>query len=134
MRGSRPIYEGTNGIQAIDLVTRKLPSNGGETVYSFIAGLNETVRAIDAANEPALGQMGERLEASVAALEEATGWLLGRLPEDRNAALAGATPFLRLFGIAAGGAYLAKGALSAMRAVRTRNKRRCARVGGAPLC
>ncbi len=110
-----PIYEGTNGIQAIDLVTRKLPSNGGETVYSFIAGLSEIVRAIDAANEPAFGQTGERLEASVAALEEATGWLLGRLPDDRGAALAGATPFLRLFGIASGGAYLAKGALSAMR-------------------
>ena len=110
-----PIYEGTNGIQAIDLVTRKLPSNGGETVYGFIAGLRETVRAIKAANEPAFGQMSERLEASVAALEDATGWLLGQLPENRNAALAGATPFLRLFGIASGGIYLAKGALSAIR-------------------
>ncbi len=110
-----PIYEGTNGIQAIDLVTRKLPLNGGETVYGFIAGLSETVRAIDAANEPAFGQTGERLEASVVALEGATGWLLGRLPDDRSAALAGATPFLRLFGLASGGAYLAKGALSALR-------------------
>ena len=110
-----PIYEGTNGIQAIDLVTRKLPFNGGETVYGFIAGLNETVRAIKAANEPAIGPMSERLEAGVAALEEATGWLLKRLPENRNAALAGATPFLRLFGIACGGTYLAKGALAAMR-------------------
>ena len=59
--------------------------------------------------------MSERLEASVAALEDATGWLLGKLPENRNAALAGATPFLRLFGIACGGTYLAKGALSAIR-------------------
>jgi butyryl-CoA dehydrogenase len=110
-----PIYEGTNGIQAIDLVTRKLPFNGGETVYGFIAGLRETVSAIKAANEPVFGHMGERLEASVAALEEATGSLLRQLPENRNAALAGATPFLRLFGIACGGTYLAKGALSAMR-------------------
>ncbi len=110
-----PIYEGTNGIQAIDLVTRKLPSNGGETVYGFIAGLRETVRAIKAANEPALGHISERLEASVSALENTAGWLLGQLPENRNAALAGATPFLRLFGIACGGTYLAKGALSAMR-------------------
>jgi acyl-CoA dehydrogenase len=110
-----PIYEGTNGIQAIDLVTRKVPLSGGETVYGFIAGLKETVRGVKAANESAFGQMGERLEASVAALEEASGWLLKTLPENRNAALAGATPFLRLFGIACGGTYLAKGALSAMR-------------------
>ena len=110
-----PIYEGTNGIQAIDLVTRKVPLNGGETVYDFIAGLKETVRGVKAANESAFGQTGERLEASVAALEEASGWLLKTLPENRNAALAGATPFLRLFGIACGGTYLAKGALSAMR-------------------
>ncbi len=109
-----PIYEGTNGIQAVDLVTRKLPSNGGETVYGFIAGLRETVRAVKAANEPAFGQTGERLEASVSALEDASGWLLGKLPENRSAALAGATPFLRLLGIACGGTYLAKGALSAI--------------------
>jgi acyl-CoA dehydrogenase len=110
-----PIYEGTNGIQAIDLATRKAPLNGGETVYGFIAGLKETVRGVKAANEPAFGQMSDRLEASVTALEEASAWLLRTLPGNRNAALAGATPFLRLFAIACGGIYLAKGALSAMR-------------------
>jgi alkylation response protein AidB-like acyl-CoA dehydrogenase len=111
-----PIYEGTNGIQAIDLVTRKLPSNGGETLRAFIAELKETVRAIKASNEPAFGHMGERMEASVAALEETGGWLLGKLAGDKSAVLAGATPFGRLFGITAGGIYLAKGALAAVRA------------------
>ena len=110
-----PIYEGTNGIQAIDLVTRKLPSNDGETVSGFLAALEETVETVKAANEPAFRRIGERLEGSVAALEEATGWLLRKLLENRSAALAGATLYLRLFGIAAGGAYLAKGALSAAR-------------------
>ncbi len=110
-----PIYEGTNGIQAIDLVTRKLPSNGGETVYGFIASLKETVRAVKASNEPAFAHMSERLEASVAALEETSGWLLRQLSENRAAALSGATPYLRLFAIASGGVYLAKGALSAAR-------------------
>ena len=65
-----PIYEGTNGIQAIDLVMRKLPSNGGETVQAFIAGLKETVRAVKASNEPAFGSMAEAMEAGTAALEE----------------------------------------------------------------
>jgi alkylation response protein AidB-like acyl-CoA dehydrogenase len=110
-----PIYEGTNGIQAIDLVTRKLPSESGETIYGFIAALKETAHRVKAANETALGSMGERLEASIADLEEASGWLLGKLQYDRAEALAGATPFLRLFGIASGGAYLAKGALAAAR-------------------
>jgi acyl-CoA dehydrogenase len=110
-----PIYEGTNGIQAIDLVTRKLPSNGGETISNFIARLKETVRDIKTSNEPAFGHMGERMEASVAALEEVSHWLLRQLSENKTAALAGATPFTRLFGVASGGVYLAKGALAAAR-------------------
>jgi acyl-CoA dehydrogenase len=110
-----PIYEGTNGIQAIDLVTRKLPSNGGETLSLFIAGLKDTVQAIKSSNEPAFGHMSDRMEASVAALEEASHWLQRKLSEDKNAALAGATPFGRLFAITAGGIYLAKGALAAAR-------------------
>jgi acyl-CoA dehydrogenase len=110
-----PIYEGTNGIQAIDLVTRKLTSNAGETFRVFIAGLKDTVEAIKSSNEPAFGHMSERMEASVAALEEACHWLQRKLSEDKNAALAGATPFGRLFGITAGGIYLAKGALAAAR-------------------
>lgn len=112
-----PIYEGTTGIQAIDLVTRKLPSNGGETVRAFIAGLKEMVRAVKASNEPAFGHMGERMEASVAALEETSAWLQRQLAENKAAALAGATPFNRLFGLATGGVLLAKGALAAARGV-----------------
>ncbi|MGO9986255.1 MAG: acyl-CoA dehydrogenase, partial [Rhodomicrobium sp.] len=110
-----PIYEGTNGIQAIDLVTRKLTLNGGETVSAFIARLKDTVREVKASNEPAFGAMGERMEASVAALEETSHWLQRQLSENKDAALAGATPFGRLFGLAAGGIYLARGALAAAR-------------------
>jgi alkylation response protein AidB-like acyl-CoA dehydrogenase len=110
-----PIYEGTNGIQAIDLVTRKLTSNGGETMQAFVAGLKETVRAVKASNEPAFGHMGERMEASVAALEETGAWLARQLVENKTAALSGATPFNRIFGLAAGGVLLAKGALAAAR-------------------
>ena len=110
-----PIYEGTNGIQAIDLVTRKLTSNGGETFAAFLAGLKETVREVKAANEPAFGHMAGRMEASVAALEETGIWLQRQLAENKGAALSGATPFTRLFGLAAGGVLLAKGALAAAR-------------------
>lgn len=111
-----PIYEGTNGIQAIDLVTRKLPMEGGDIVRAHIAALKEIVAEVRASNEPAFGHMGERLEEAVDAFEEATDWMLSALPRDANAALAGAAPYLELFGIASGGTWLAKGALARTRA------------------
>jgi acyl-CoA dehydrogenase len=70
---------------------------------------------VKAANEPAFGATAERLEASLADLDEAASVLTRQLSENRNAALAGATPFARLFGLATGGVFLAKGALSAAR-------------------
>jgi hypothetical protein len=59
--------------------------------------------------------MGERLGATVLALAEATRWMNSALTDNPEAALAGATPYLRLFGLAAGGVYLARGALLATR-------------------
>ncbi len=110
-----PIYEGTNGIQAIDLVTRKLPLDGGKVVMAYIVELERTVADVKASNQPAFGRMAERLGEAVAALKEATVWLGGALQKNPEAALAGATPYLRLFGLTAGGAYLARGALAATR-------------------
>jgi acyl-CoA dehydrogenase len=111
-----PIYEGTNGIQAIDLVMRKLPLGGGKVVEAYLAELKQTVDAVRASNRPEFGRMGERLGEAVSALAEASRWMGGVLSSNPDAALAGASPYLRLFGIAAGGVYLAKGALAAVRA------------------
>jgi acyl-CoA dehydrogenase len=108
-----PIYEGTNGIQAIDLVTRKLPLGDGKIVERYVAELNATARQVRASNQPAFGRMGDRLAEAVGALAEATGRIGKTLPKNPEAALAGATPYLRLFGLAAGGVYLARGALAA---------------------
>src|SRR5690606_186082 len=108
-----PIYEGTNGIQAIDLVTRKLPLAGGEVVRGQIAGLRRTAERIAASNDPAFGRTAERLAEAIDALDEATGWLLASLDDNRDGALAGTTPYLRLFGLATGGAAMADGALKA---------------------
>jgi 3-(methylsulfanyl)propanoyl-CoA dehydrogenase len=107
------IYEGTNGIQAIDLVTRKLPLSGGETVKSYIGELRHTADAVKAANDPAFGATGARLADAIDSLERATAWLL-KDPQS-EAALAGATPYLRLFANTAGGALLAEQALAAAR-------------------
>jgi acyl-CoA dehydrogenase len=110
-----PIYEGTNGIQAIDLVTRKLPLEGGKVIEGYIGELALTAEEVRRSNRPEFGRMGERLAEAVVALADATRWLGGALTKNPDAALAGAAPYLRLFGLAAGGIYLAKGALAAAR-------------------
>jgi acyl-CoA dehydrogenase len=110
-----PIYEGTNGIQAIDLVTRKLPLAGGATVRAYIGELRRTVEAVNVANDPAFGWTGVRLQDAIDSLQRATDWLLGGQHNDLEPALAGATPYLRLFALAAGGALLAQEALAAKR-------------------
>ena len=109
------IYEGTNGIQAIDLVTRKLPLKGGGTIKAQVDELRGIVEALDASNDPALGWSAVRLGEAVESLDRATGWLLARLDKETDSALAGATPYLRLFGFATGGCLLAKQALAALR-------------------
>jgi alkylation response protein AidB-like acyl-CoA dehydrogenase len=108
------IYEGTNGIQAIDLVTRKLPHAGGSPVAAQLKELRHIVEAVSASNDPALGFTSVRLGEAVESLARATTWLLDRLDKETDAALAGATPYLRLFGIATGGCLLAQQALAAL--------------------
>jgi len=107
------IYEGTNGIQAIDLVTRKLPLANGAAVAEAIADIRHTVAALDAVNDPAFGWTGVRLSDAAESLDRATHWLLAQ--RGNAAALAGATPFLRLFALALGGTLLADEALAAAR-------------------
>jgi alkylation response protein AidB-like acyl-CoA dehydrogenase len=107
------IYEGTNGIQAIDLLTRKLPLDGGETVKAYLSELRGIIEGVNAANDPALGMTGARLAEALDSVERAINWLTTQT--DTNLALAGATPFLRLFASTAGGCMLAHDALVAAR-------------------
>jgi alkylation response protein AidB-like acyl-CoA dehydrogenase len=107
-----PIYEGTNGIQAIDLVTRKLPLEGGATVTSYLAELAGVIGNVRASNRPEFGNMGQRLTEALSGLQSATLWMALMLQSAPEAALASATPYLRLMSLTAGGTYLAKGALS----------------------
>jgi hypothetical protein len=108
-----PIYEGTNGIQAIDLVTRKLAPNGGEAVWALLSELSAIVDDVEASNDPAFGTAHAKLREGLGALERASKWLLERMTAAPNEALAGATPYLRLFGSTLGGCMLASEALAA---------------------
>ncbi|HUZ67031.1 MAG TPA: acyl-CoA dehydrogenase [Beijerinckiaceae bacterium] len=119
MRDARiaAIYEGTNGIQAIDLVQRKLPMEGGETVRLELALMRDTIEALLATNAPEFGASAARLGEAIECLARATEWMLQTLPTHVGSALAGATPYLRLFGLARGGASLADLALEAHRQI-----------------
>jgi hypothetical protein len=109
-----PIYEGTNGIQAIDLVGRKLPMRGGAVVGEHLARI-EAVDADLAAAGPDLATLRAALADGRAALAEATRWLLERGGAQPADALAGATPYLEMFGLVTGGWLHAKAAVEATR-------------------
>ena len=108
------IYEGTNGIQALDLVTRKVPLDGGKTVALYLDELRADREGGAGEQRPGLRRDRARGSAkrSTASSARRNGcWR--RKPSDT--ALAGATPYLRLFGNAAGGCMLAEQALAALR-------------------
>ena len=110
-----PIYEGTNGIQAIDLVIRKLPMSDGAIVLDYIAELNTTTHALKKLNQDkSFALICTHLESGIHALSQSTEWLLEQLKlKETDNALAGATTYLRQFGLVAGGTYLARSALLA---------------------
>ncbi|WP_445490069.1 acyl-CoA dehydrogenase [Rhodopseudomonas sp. RCAM05734] len=107
------IYEGTNGIQSIDLVTRKLAAHGGAAVWTLLEELSGVVSRVEASNDPAFGTTGTKLRDALGALERTSRWLLAQPASAPNDALAGATPYLRLFGSTLGGCMLANEALAA---------------------
>lgn len=108
-----PIYEGTNGIQAIDLVGRKLSMADGAAMQAMIAEIDETAREARETNDPNLVQIADRLVAANQALTEATAWMKETMKSDREVALAGATAYLALAGDVIGGHFLTKGAVEA---------------------
>jgi hypothetical protein len=114
LRDSRiaPIYEGTNGIQAIDLVTRKVPMRDGGVVADLLAAMDATGGELEAAG-PQLAVIRLALASGVGAVREATGWILAAGQAEPNGALAGATPYLRLSGLVIGGWLMARSALAA---------------------
>lgn len=94
------IYEGTNGIQAMDMVGRKL-ADGGAAARALLDEVAETAAGG--------GDLGERLAEAAKHLTSATEWMLAAAPNDR---FAGATRYLRAFALVLGGHYLLKGALA----------------------
>lgn len=111
-----PIYEGTNGIQAIDLVLRKLPLDGGDAVSRHISGMTEVMDRMHA--HPDLEVFRDRLTSAIQGLVDTTEWLSARLGAgETDVVLAGATPYLRQFGLVTAGWLMAVQAVAAREGV-----------------
>jgi acyl-CoA dehydrogenase len=111
-----PIYEGTNGIQAIDLVTRKLRLSGGAAIWREIDDMRADIDVLAANASAVFANLATRAAAAVDALERATDFLFSLADPRGVEALAAATPYLRLFGLARGVTLLGAAALAAHRA------------------
>lgn len=109
-----PIYEGTNGIQAMDLVLRKLPVEGGAVVGALITEMSESLAEMNDYEE--LGKFRDELTTAIQSLTDTSLWLGARLERgDTDSALAGATPYLAQFGTVLGGWLMAKSAVEALK-------------------
>jgi alkylation response protein AidB-like acyl-CoA dehydrogenase len=100
------IYEGTNGIQAIDLIGRKLDLDGGKTLATVVSDMGATANELG-------GTEGARLAEAAGSLEQGAEWLREAYGTDPRDALAGATPFLRLTSTAVAGWLVGQQALAA---------------------
>jgi alkylation response protein AidB-like acyl-CoA dehydrogenase len=109
-----PIYEGTNGIQGMDLVGRKLPLRGGGVVADFVAGVRSVIPELEALGDE-VGTFARHLTEVTDAFEASTTWVLEHGAADPNDALAAATPYLQMLGLLAGGWVMARQAVAAQR-------------------
>ena len=115
LRDSRiaPIYEGTNGIQALDLMFRKLPLDNGQAMQRLLADVNKVIDEMNEGGE-VLSNMAQKLKVEVDRLSEVTLWLGSKMLEGELVdASAGATPYLKMFGQVLGGYYMGKAAILA---------------------
>lgn len=107
------IYEGTTGIQANDLIGRKIAREGGVTIRAWIASLRQFDAELARSANGDVGVLRASLAAGVQALSEAVDFILANAGQDPRDAFAGAVPFLKLMGIVAGGWQMARAALVA---------------------
>ena len=115
LRDSRiaPIYEGTNGIQALDLMFRKLPLDNGQAMQRLLGDVQKVIDDMKNDDE-IISSMAEKLQKEVDTLSEVTLWLGGRMREGELVdASAAATPYLKMFGQVLGGYYMGKAAILA---------------------
>ena len=113
------IYEGTTGIQAMDLVGRKIAREGGETAKEWIAQLKQFEAQLSKSNNENLVALRSQFAAGVQALADCVEFIVASSAKDPRPAFAGAVPFLKLMGIVAGGWQMGRAALAAERTLQS---------------
>jgi 3-(methylthio)propanoyl-CoA dehydrogenase len=115
MRDARitTIYEGTTGIQANDLIGRKIAREGGATINSLIDAMLVTQKELASHQNASLQSIGRSLLTGIDALASASSYIVANFNKDVRAVALGAVPFLHLFGTVAGGWVMARSALIA---------------------
>ncbi len=113
------IYEGTTGIQANDLVGRKIARDSGAAVKPYLARLRQFDAELAQSRSQDVRALRRTLAAGVACVSDCVDFILGTANKNANAAYAGAVPFLKLMGIVAGGWQMARAALVAERELET---------------
>jgi hypothetical protein len=106
------IYEGTTGIQANDLVGRKVGYEKGATALAVIGEMRQVAATLTSSE---LADIGQSLSSSIDALDEATRWIVDNFAKNPNAVYAVAVPYLKLFGTVGGGWMMARAAQIAQR-------------------
>ena len=109
------IYEGTTGIQANDLVGRKMGREEGRTALALVAEMKKVLPQLAASTDPNLKALGAALGAGIAKLEETVQWVATTFPANPAAVAAGSVYVLKLMGITVGGWMLARSAEIASR-------------------
>ena len=107
------IYEGTTGIQAMDLVGRKIIRDSGKSMNDLLTEMREIEKALAECQQKELGAFHQQLGKGIGNLKQATEWLLENYQSDANAPGSVAVNFMMLMGTVCGGWLMAKAALAA---------------------
>ena len=113
-----PIYEGTNGIQALDLLRRKLTMENGKVFHRLLDEINKKADECFKIKGTKIPELGKNIHEATDALRETGDWLLESWQKNRRMAAAGATPFLEMFGNILGGWMMMKNALKASQLIK----------------
>ena len=116
------IYEGTTGIQAMDLVGRKIAREGGETARQWLAELKTFDAGLARSKHPDVQAFRNQFSPGVQALADCVEFIVASSAKDPRPAFAGAVPFLKLMGIVAGGWQMGRAALAAERTLHSGNR------------
>jgi hypothetical protein len=104
------IYEGTTGIQANDLVGRKVGREAGQTMLALITEMEKTAAALGSSGDAALQGMGAALSNGLKELKRATDWIVTMWGDNPGSVMAGAVPYLKLAGTVCGAWMMARSA------------------------